>query len=297
MEQDKYEYFSMVAMFYEMGKWDEETVIKKVESYAKDNEIDIKVIKDFLGRLIKKKEHTIEEKRSFLGAIKFNNGEPKYGDAVNVMSDEMVDKYYEIESQAIGIEATEKLHNNLSNVTEEKTNKEQNNTSVQSEESKKGDDTYSMKGGERFVVNPSSNNTSTASNDQNKQAETPKQEPTTEEDYQHVAENMHTVENDSNVRHVDASPERIEKLKKSKTRAKQFFLKAGVVVATFAVASGFAIPLVGGYLILASQIKNGTYKIPGKVGVTIKKVVEGIMDLGKTPEEKQEAREERGKSR
>ena len=67
--------------------------------------------------------------------------------------------------------------------------------------------------------------------------------------------------------------------------AKQYFLKAGVVALTFALASGFSIPLIGGYLIFAHQIKNGTYKIPGKFGEGIKKTVEAIMNLGKSKEE------------
>ena len=29
-EEEKYDYFSMVAMLYEMGNWDEETVLKRV---------------------------------------------------------------------------------------------------------------------------------------------------------------------------------------------------------------------------------------------------------------------------
>ena len=56
-EEEKYDYFSMVAMLYEMGNWDEETVLKRVHSYASDNDIDEAEVNEFLGRLIKKKEN------------------------------------------------------------------------------------------------------------------------------------------------------------------------------------------------------------------------------------------------
>lgn len=292
MEEDKYEYLSMVAMLYETGNWDEKTVIKRVESYAKDNNIDEKVIEEFLGRLIKKKEHSKEEKVAFLATLKFNNGELKYGDAVKIMTDDMVEKYYEIERKAMGEEAAEKLHDNLKdNAVKEESHENKVENAVEGE--------YSFKGGERTILNSNSNTetnerSSSNSTSQESQSSGVKSEPTTEQDFKNTANNMGSAEQDSNVRHVDASPERIERLKKNKSKVKQFFLKAGVVVLTVMLTSTFSIPLIGGYLVVANQIKNGKFNMPGAVGQGVKKVVEGIMNLGKS---KEEIEEERGKTR
>lgn len=305
MEEKKYEYLSMVAMLYESGIWDEKTVIKRVQSYASDNNIDSKIIEEFLGRLIKKKEekkeHTKEEKMAFLSALRFNNGELKYGDAVNIMSDDMIERYYDFESKSIGEEETEKLHERLKGTTEkEKTvsegpKKEELKSEPPKQEEQKPETPvngeYSMKGGERTVIGGNSAashttpNNGTAQTSNAQESSGPRSEPETEEDYENTARNMGSAEQDSNVRHVDASAERVERLKKGKGRAKSFFLKAGIVVLTVMMTSSFSIPLIGGYLILAHQIKEGKFNPPGAFGQGIKNVVEKIMNVGKTKEQ------------
>ena len=329
-EEEKYDYFSMVAMLYEMGNWDEETVLKRVHSYASDNNIDEAEVNEFLGRLIKKKEekieHTLEEKRKFLSVITFKNGEYKYGDAVILMNDDMVERYYDFESKSIGEEETEKIHEKLKHEKpveekvsdkkekgsaaeekpvdkkEEPKKEEKKETSTSTEEKsnpEKVDGEYSHKGGERTVVGGNSSTTHTRSNSTSNshQGSGPKSEPQTEADYENTARNMGSAEQDSDVRHVDASPERIERLKKGKGKVKNFFLKSGIIVLTVMLTSTFSIPLIGGYLVLAHQIKEGKFNPPGAFGQGIKKVVETIMNIGKTKEEVEAEKAERGRSR
>ena len=119
--------------------------------------------------------------------------------------------------------------------------------------------------------------------------------PETEEEFEEQAENITRPENESTVTRVNASPERIEKLRKGKGKVLNFFLKTGIVVASVLLLNPvYSIPMIGGYLYFASEIKNGRYNPTKPFGQAIKNTVEKIMYMGMSKEAKEE---ERGKVR
>lgn len=302
-----YEYLSMAYSLYELGTWDKDTVIKRVAAWGKENNVDEQVIREFLSRVDNQKsveqkpevvEHSLEEKRAFLAAVAFKNGELKFGEAANIMEPDMVERYYAAETRTMSEEDVEKLHKQVKELPKEEI----------------VDGEYAFKGGERTVVTPEPKKEEPQPvalvpkeepqpivieplRAPEPQDSTPKEEPTTEEDYQRTAENISGPEEDSTVRVQEVSEERRERLKKSKNRAKSFFLKAGIVTLTFLVTSGFTIPIVGGYLILANKIRKGEFNPTTKIGQFTKSTVEKIMNLGKTKEEIEEEEKERGKSK
>ena len=123
-------------------------------------------------------------------------------------------------------------------------------------------------------------------------SQTDSSEPETEEEYEKIQENIAGAESDSNVRHVEASAERINKLKSTKKKVINYFLKGAIVICAVALLNPVNASLaVGGYLILANKIKDGTYNPKGHFGKAVGDVVKKIMNIGMGKEE------ERGRSK
>lgn len=138
-----------------------------------------------------------------------------------------------------------------------------------------------------------------SSNVENIVAEPVKEEldnmPETEEEFEVQTENITKVESDSNVKNVEVSNERLNKLKKGKGKVINYFLKSAITISALLLIHPLeSIPLIGGYLYFASEIKNGRFSPEKPVGKAIKKVVETIMNIGIS---KDELENERGKSR
>ena len=104
-------YLSLAIELFEKGTWSKEVFIKKITLYAKEKNMDMAVIDEIIERLINPKEYTIEEKRKVLSFITISDDELKYGDAAFEMSDEMVEKFYEIEKESLDKDKFEMLHN------------------------------------------------------------------------------------------------------------------------------------------------------------------------------------------
>ena len=126
-----------------------------------------------------------------------------------------------------------------------------------------------------------------------------------EEDYENVVKNINDAK-DSNVRKVEASEERIKKLKKSKSKAKSIALKSLIIVCGFAMLGPEAGILgIGSYNVFAILIRQGKFNPKTKIGKSIKDAVIKIMRLGYSDEDKydllkdiskaeQERKEEKG---
>lgn len=117
--------------------------------------------------------------------------------------------------------------------------------------------------------------------------------PETNEEYEIIHKNTTNPEKDSTVRKVEASPERIEKLKKKKSKVINYFIKGAIIVTTVLLLHPIeSIPLIGGYLYLSGKISDGTFNPKTKAGKAAKNIVESIMNVGMKKEE-----EERGKTK
>ena len=126
-----------------------------------------------------------------------------------------------------------------------------------------------------------------------------------EEDYENVVKNINDAK-DSNVRKVEASEERIKKLKKSKSKAKSIALKSLIIVCGFAMLGPEAGILgIGSYNVFAILIRQGKFNPKTKIGKSIKDAVIKIMSWGYSDEDKydllkdiskaeQETKEEKG---
>lgn len=119
-------YLNLAIELYNNGTWDKETLIKKVTLYAQENNMDMTAINSFLNRLTNVKEYTIDDKRKILSAIKLGETELKYGDVVNSMSDEMIEKFYKSEEDSLGKDRIEKYYN-IANNNVIKSGKEEEN--------------------------------------------------------------------------------------------------------------------------------------------------------------------------
>lgn len=126
-----------------------------------------------------------------------------------------------------------------------------------------------------------------------------------EEDYENVVKNINDAK-DSNVRKVEASEERIKKLKKSKSKAKSIALKSLIIVCGFAMLGPeTGILGIGSYNVFAILIRQGKFNPKTKIGKSIKDAVIKIMSWGYSDEDKydllkdiskaeQERKEEKG---
>jgi hypothetical protein len=105
-------------------------------------------------------------------------------------------------------------------------------------------------------------------------------------DFDNVVKNVKDAK-DSNVRKVDASEERIKKLKKYKLPVKSGFIKAGIIVFGLVILGPEAGLLgIASYNAFALLIKNGKFDPKTKVGKSIKDTVINIMSLGYSESEK-----------
>ena len=116
--------------------------------------------------------------------------------------------------------------------------------------------------------------------------------PETNEEFENIHKNTTNPEKDSSVRKVEASPERIEKLKKKKSKVINYFIKGAIIVTTVLLLHPIeSIPLIGGYLYLSGKIQDGTFNPKTKAGKAAKNIVESIMNVGMKKDE------ERGKTK
>ena len=112
-------YLNLAVDLYNNGTWNKETLIRKVTLYAQEKNMDMTAIKAFLDRLTKVKEYTIEDKRKILSVIKLGESELKYGDVINSMSDEMVEKFFISEEASLGHDNLQKYYETVNNEKEE----------------------------------------------------------------------------------------------------------------------------------------------------------------------------------
>ena len=279
-------YLNLAKEVYEKGVWDKETFKRKVTIYAQTQNMDMDKINDFIKGVLNEKEYTVEEKRTFLANIKLNNTELKYGNVLSYFDDEMIEKIYAEEVKNMTEEEIVEIH--------KETDHEMELQEIRRQESER----------QKFVVLPggirmplyddSRNELIEPENVEEEEKEEPEM-PETEEEFEEQAQNITKPEKESTVRKVIASPERIEKLKKGKGKVLNFFLKTGIVVASVLLLNPvYSIPMIGGYLYFASEIKNGKYNPTRPIGQAIKNTVEKIMYIGMSKEAKEE---ERGKTR
>lgn len=113
-----------------------------------------------------------------------------------------------------------------------------------------------------------------------------------EEDYENVVKNINDAK-DSNVRKVEASEERIKKLKKSKSKSKSIALKSLIIVCGFAMLGPEAGILgIGSYNVFAILIRQGKFNPKTKIGKSIKDAVIKIMSWGYSDEDKHDLLED-----
>lgn len=117
-----------------------------------------------------------------------------------------------------------------------------------------------------------------------------------EEDYENVVKNINDAK-DSNVRKVEASEERIKKLKKSKSKAKSIALKSLIIVCGFAMLGPEAGILgIGSYNVFAILIRQGKFNPKTKIGKSIKDAVIKVMGWGYSDEDKHDLLEDISKA-
>lgn len=109
--------------------------------------------------------------------------------------------------------------------------------------------------------------------------------PETEEEFKKQEEQVTNKEKDSAVRKVQLSPERLSKLKKTKDKVINYFLKGTVVVvALYCLGPIVGVGAIGGYCYFAEEIKAGTFNPTNPVGKAVKHVVEKVMYMGMNKE-------------
>lgn len=294
-------YLSLAADLYENGTWSKDMLIKKVTLYAQGKNMDMNAINEYLDRLTKPKEYTIDEKRKFLSVVKLDGSELKYGDVVKAMPDEMIEKFYDAEVTNLDKNIVEAYHD-LANSTPAI---ERNNSDFHTPDpiESTGEVEQNNEQEETLVVPNPFESTAERENSgfhapdpigDTNGAEEPDM-PDTEEAFEQEASRINSPERDSSVRTVAASPERIEKLKKTKHKAINYFLKTAIVVTAVALLHPvYSIGLIGGYLYFASEIKNGRFNPEKSIGKAVKSVVEKVMNIGMP---KEEVMQEEGRTR
>ena len=102
-----------------------------------------------------------------------------------------------------------------------------------------------------------------------------------EEEYAKANDNLTREEDDSSVKFVPTTKERIEKLKKQKKSLKTWFLQIGLVVLGFYIFNPISMGVtIAGYNLLASKIKDGSFEPKNKFEERAKDVIESIMYIG-----------------
>lgn len=286
-------YLARAAMLYERKIITEEAFLAMVRSFQRQENIAEYIIEDFLNRVIKPKEFTIEDKKVFLSKLKFNDGLLKYGDGVYKLSDEEIEDWYSKETKGKSRKEIEDVINNKNVVNKEKPETK----TVPKEEAKEEKKEPVVEPVSEVPQAEMSTEETPVENDTKERVvsgswfEEDKSEPTTEKEFEDIKDNVTSPESDSNVHFEEEDPERIERLKKTKGKAKGYFLKGAIFVTIGILMYPTSIGLIGGYLYLANKIKKGEFNPKGKFGQGIKSVVEMVMSIGKPKEE------ERGKSK
>lgn len=274
-------YLNLAKELYENTVWDKETFKRKVTIYAQTQNMDMDKINEFIKSVLNEKEYTIEEKKAFLANVKLNDTELKYGNVLGYFDDDMIEKLYEEEVKNMTEEQIDEIHK------ASEYDIEVNEIRRQEAEREPGGIRMPLYDDSRYELLDNENN--------NEEEKEEQEMPETEEEFEEQAENITNPENESTVTRVNASPERIEKLRKGKGKVLNFFLKTGIVVASVLLLNPvYSIPMIGGYLYFASEIKNGRYNPTKPFGQAIKNTVEKIMYMGMSKEAKEE---ERGKVR
>lgn len=117
-----------------------------------------------------------------------------------------------------------------------------------------------------------------------------------EEDYKNAERNINDAK-DSNVRKVEAAKERIEKLKKTKSKRISFALKALTIVLGFVMLGPEGGILgIGSYNIFAILIRKGKFNPKTKIGKSIKDTVIKVMGWGYSDEDKHDLLEDISKA-
>lgn len=284
-------YLNLAVELYQKGNWSEEVFIKRVSQYAVENGIDKLAISELFKRVIKKKEYTIDEKRNFLSYLKFDNDEAKYGDAVEFMTDEMIEKFYELEVSKMDEKTIEEYHKLSHEEIEKQSAQVSGSSDLNNSETNEehAGDTSDEEQPQEEVEN--GQNVENSNVDGSSDSDMPE----SEEEFQEQAQNITGPEEDSSVKQENASPERIEKLKKSKGKVKSFFIKSAIVVSAVLLLNPvYSIGGTLGYLYFANEIKNGRFNPKNPIGQAVKHVVEKVMNLG-MPKDKE--KEEGGKTK
>jgi len=289
-------YLSIIADSYKNGYITEEKVRENLWAYQKENGLDEKAVNEFLQRLIPVKSYTVTEKRNILENINFNGGNiKKYPkEVLDNLPDITIEHLFEKEKQNLGEKEIKRIYDEMRNNINESPKIEKEEVKEENKEPKvvienKKDDTNQV-GSNWYDVEKEKNESSWYNSNLNN-----KDMPEDEEEFESIHENQTRPEEDSNVKSVNAPKERIEKLKKDKKKIKRYFIKGlSIVVASyfligapFATLGGLAI----GYAVLSKKIKEGTFNPVGDFGISMKEMVEKIMNIGKNKDE------ERGKSR
>lgn len=130
---DKDIYLGLAAELYEKGTWNKDTFIKKVTLYAKESKIDEKSINEYIRRVTNEKEYSVEEKRNFLSVLTIDGHELKYGDIVQIMSEENVVKFYDMEAALLSSDKISAYHSLAKVKNKNNNDKKENNDSVPAE--------------------------------------------------------------------------------------------------------------------------------------------------------------------
>lgn len=113
-------YLNLAVELYENGTWNKEMFEKKVLLYAKDKGIEDKDVNEFINRVFKPKEMTIDEKKEYLSKVTFDGVELKYGDVIEAMSDETIEKFYELEMSRTNVNEIPKKEEKIAELDETK---------------------------------------------------------------------------------------------------------------------------------------------------------------------------------
>lgn len=291
------DYLNLAVELYEKGIWNEETFVKKVTLYGKEKNVEVGAINELINRVVKKKEYTIEDKRKFLSVLTLGDNKPKYGDVVTTFTDDMVEKFYELEVSSLDDKEVQKYFDLVN--SKEVLVGEASKPVLNPVQKLKVDDLFEVKEDD----NKSLNLSGIKSNEENNNESSSKEEihdeennefvipniseintsemPESEEEFTEQAENILSKEEDSVVTPVNAEPERIEKLKKSKGNVKKYFLRTAIIISAAALFGLDSVALIGGYWYFADKIKKGEFNPNNLVGKAIKSGVQYVMNIGK----------------
>lgn len=360
-------YLSVLVSSYNQGILNKEQFKNKIVLYAKSIGLDESFIMDFYNRIVKK-EFTFEEKKQFLSLIKFDGtDELKYGNLVDVISDENIENLFETEkkkfddNEIINMLSSNKNINegesvlekselekvdSMDNQINEQINDEVFEEKLQELQEKKEEQVtdkvvfpdfknveedilqFGASSQDADIHQIDETHTSSLNFGEKEDSvdgkkldyeiqegftfgkKTPSKKGSaidfgsiidsvnadnsgvySEEEYAKADDNLTREEDDSSVKFVPTTKERIEKLKKQKKSLKTWFLQIGLVVLGFYIFNPISMGVtIAGYNLLASKIKDGSFEPKNKFEEKVKDIIESIMYIG-TDMNKLKARE------